>query len=70
MAGGKSCARCDGRMEVGFTVDAGYGESHVPLWHRGPPQKKWWGLKVNKKETLPIETWRCNRCGYLESYAK
>ncbi|MBX7513469.1 hypothetical protein K3179_02795 [Qipengyuania sp. GH38] len=70
MAAGKTCPKCEGRMEEGFTVDRGYGEAHVPGWHKGAPDKRWWGLKVDKKSLLAIESWRCNRCGYLEHYAR
>jgi len=34
-----------------------------------PKVSRWFGLKVNKKNLVPISTWRCGRCGYLESYA-
>lgn len=70
MAAGRTCPKCDGRMEEGFTVDRGHGENHVPGWHKGAPDKRWWGLKVDKKSLLAIESWRCNRCGYLEQYAR
>lgn len=70
MAGGKYCPKCEGRMEQGFVADSAHGATAIAQWHRGAPQQKWWGLKVDKKEMLPIESWRCNRCGYLEHYAK
>jgi len=31
---------------------------------------RWFGLKVRKKDLVPISAWRCGRCGYLESYAQ
>jgi len=34
-----------------------------------PKVSRWFGLKVDKKNLVPISTWRCGRCGYLESYA-
>ena len=70
MAAGKTCPKCEGRMEEGFTVDRSYGEAHVLGWHNGAPDKRWWGLKVDKKSLLAIESCRCNRCGYLEHYAR
>jgi len=29
----------------------------------------WTGLKLRGKDKLAITTYRCGRCGYLESYA-
>ena len=34
-----------------------------------PKVSRWFGLKVRKKDLVPISAWRCGRCGYLESYA-
>ena len=69
MAAAKSCPKCDGRMEEGFSVDRGYGENHVAGWHPGKPDTRWWGLKAQRKSVLAISKFRCNKCGYLESYA-
>ena len=57
-------------MEEGFIPDYGYGEKHAAGWHPGAPDKKWWGLKVDKKVMRRIESFRCTKCGYLENYAK
>ena len=57
-------------MEQGFVIDEGYGSRTVTRWHRGEPQKSIFGtLKVSKKDALNVATYRCTRCGYLESYA-
>jgi hypothetical protein len=65
-----SCPRCQGRMEEGFVVDEGYGSRTVSAWIEGVPIKSFWsGLKTKGKRRLPIQTWRCMRCGVLESYA-
>ena len=57
-------------MEEGFTVDVGYGSTSVPKWVDGAPAKSiWTGLKLRGKQQLPVVTYRCRRCGYLESYA-
>ena len=70
MASGSHCPKCNGRMEEGFTADHGHGAYHVAAWLRGKPDRRWWGLKVQKKQLLTIQTFRCTRCGYLENYAK
>ena len=64
------CPRCDGRMDTGYIADQGYGAVHVAAWQPGAPDKRWWGLKIDRKKARPIETHRCTRCGFLESYAK
>jgi hypothetical protein len=57
-------------MEEGFIVDVGYGASSVPKFVTGRPQKSiWTGLKLRGRAQLPVTTYRCRRCGYLESYA-
>ena len=58
-------------METGYVVDVGYGKSSLPQWVGGEPVTSWWraGLNLSGKEQLPVTTYRCRRCGYLESYA-
>ena len=58
-------------MEEGVILDAGaYGSLDVGKWVEGSPVRSiWTGLKVSGKEKLDVTTFRCRRCGYLESYA-
>lgn len=65
------CPKCDGRMAGGFVVDHGdNGQVHVSTWQSGEPQKSFWaGLKQVKAQQKPVSTFRCERCGFLESYA-
>jgi len=65
------CRRCRGQMEVGFVVDRGHhGTPGIPEWVEGTPEKSFWsGLKTRGRRKLPITTYRCGRCGYLEEYA-
>jgi hypothetical protein len=64
------CPRCAGEMEPGFTIDEGYGTRTVPKWVAGEPRKSiWTGLKLRGRQKLDVATYRCRRCGYLESYA-
>ena len=72
MAGPKSlnCLRCSGAMEAGYVVDEGYGTRTVSKWIEGTPEASMWtGLKLRGKDKLDVTTYRCKRCGYLESYA-
>jgi hypothetical protein len=57
-------------MEPGFIVDEGYGTRAVAKWVAGEPEKSiWTGLKLRGKTKLDVASYRCRRCGYLESYA-
>lgn len=57
-------------MEPGYVIDEGYGSRTVGQWIAGEPEKSiWTGLKLRGKEKLDVATYRCRRCGYLESYA-
>jgi hypothetical protein len=58
-------------MELGFVVDRTYGGYAAPEWAEGEAQRSFWtGVKLGGKERHPIQTFRCSRCGYLESYAR
>ena len=64
------CVKCGGEMEEGFVLDNTYGARLQSEWIEGAPERsRWTGIKLKGKEQLPIVTFRCTRCGYLESYA-
>ena len=66
----KTCPKSGRRMEEGFAIDAGdYSMPLVGHWHPGKPEKRWWGLNVDKKAKRQIASWRCTGCGFLENYA-
>ncbi len=66
----KSCSKCGGRMEQGFLLELKDGnQKAVTDWIEGKAEKAWYGLKIRGLRRLPVETWRCGRCHYLESYA-
>lgn len=57
-------------MEQGFVPDAKDHGAKLSVWVEGPPRKGFFGmLKVRGLRQVPIETYRCQRCGVLESYA-
>jgi hypothetical protein len=64
------CARCDGEMERGFVIDRDHWyagkEAH---WARGTPAKGFFGLLKDPPRQKQIVTYRCTRCGRLESFA-
>jgi len=67
-----NCPKCNGSMTEGFMVDRGdYGTASVSTYQAGEPRKSiWTGLKQRKEDQVAITTLRCNRCGFLENYAK
>ena len=66
------CPRCRKRMHAGFVMDRGdYNVPTPPSWVEGTPEKSFWhGLKTSDRAVLPVVTYRCEGCGYLEAYAR
>ena len=63
------CSKCQSAMEEGFILDKGHHDSAgISYWVAGSPDKRWWGLNTKGREKLMVITFRCTRCGYLESY--
>ena len=65
-------AKCGGAMRVGFILEAGESGRPVGKWIEGTPERPWtrFGVKIDDRAQYPIETYRCEGCGYLESYAR
>jgi len=65
------CPKCRTAMDPGIMLDRGdHNYLNTVEWLEGKAEKSFWtGLKTKGKERLPVQTWRCSRCGYLESYA-
>jgi hypothetical protein len=65
------CAKCGGDMAEGFILDKTYGGAVAASWQADKPERSFWtGVKFIGKEQHPITVYRCQACGYLESYAK
>ena len=57
-------------MVEGFTLETAPGGYMVSRWLRGRPRKSWWrGVRTKDVECRAIETYRCESCGLLRSYA-
>jgi hypothetical protein len=58
-------------MDPGFILDkAHYNNPVKPEWVEGKPEYSFWtGMKIKDRERHFIVTYRCERCGFLESYA-
>lgn len=66
-----NCPKCRHAMEEGFIRDQDHGSSHASNWVEGAPEKSFWtGTKTSGKKQVQVATYRCDSCGYLESYAK
>ena len=67
-----SCPKCQGEMVQGFVLDITHGGFFVGRWIEGPPKKSFWqGLNLPAKyEWIPVGSFRCQSCGFLESYAR
>ncbi len=51
-------------------LDKGDYSSTQQEWAEGPPEKSFWtGFKLKGKEKLRVATYRCPKCGLLQSYA-
>lgn len=66
------CPKCNGEMLQGFTVDwAQGGQRRVTSWVEGTPEKSFWhGTSAPDDKGIPVGTFRCSGCGFLESYAQ
>ena len=66
------CPKCSGAMLQGFIVDRAQGGSRrVSNWVEGAPERSFWhGTDVPVEKCIPIGTFRCSTCGFLESYAR
>ena len=65
------CPKCNGEMVQGFIFDrADGGHRRVINWVEGAPEKYFWTVtRVPEEKCVPVGTFRCSVCGFLESYA-
>ena len=64
------CPKCGAAMREGFVPDHAQGGYVQTTWYEGPVEKSFWaGLKVSGKSHFQVRSYRCSKCGYLESYA-
>ena len=66
-------------MLEGFVMDISYGVALVSQWVKGKPQKAKSAFGIlpapgiewpKADDVIPIGTFRCQSCGFLESYAR
>lgn len=65
------CPRCRGTLQRGFLLGTSEGGLRTAArWVQGTPEPSvWTGLRIKDRTVLTVTTYRCERCGYLESYA-
>jgi hypothetical protein len=66
----RRCGKCGGPQKEGFFLDRVHNSTRVGHWAEGAPQ--YWLLRILKmrgRRKLPIQAWRCSKCGLLECYA-
>ncbi len=66
----ETCVKCNGGMTRGFILDNTYGGRLVNHWSQGEPQSSMWVGTKAPETNIPIAVFRCERCGYLEMYAR
>jgi hypothetical protein len=59
-------------MVQGFVPDFfSHGAANVPHWNEGVPEKSFWTrTNARANQGIAIGAFRCNRCGFLEFYAR
>lgn len=66
----QNCPKCQAAMTEGVVLDHTYGKRVVSSWLEGIPKRNIWvGVQLQGKAPIEIVTWRCSKCGFLESYA-
>ena len=64
------CSKCGGLLKEGFFADASHQAMRVGHWAEGPPSYRFlFFLRMRGRKMLPVKSFRCTRCGFLESYA-
>lgn len=65
------CTECGGKMEIGFLLDETHGGRHPSLWVAGEHEPSFLvGTKLKNKEVWRTESYRCQDCGFLKTYAR
>jgi DNA-directed RNA polymerase subunit RPC12/RpoP len=70
------CVKCSSKMVKGFVTDYGGSATYFPsYWVEGEPAKKSLfgitgsNLDISDKTKFTVRALRCEKCGFLESYA-
>jgi hypothetical protein len=69
-SGDMICPKCKGNLERGYIPDFDFNLVVLSSWQQGEPKKS--RLTLTKKPTakgIPIASFRCSQCGFIEFYA-
>ncbi|TWU43495.1 hypothetical protein Q31b_25360 [Novipirellula aureliae] len=62
----RRCLACGGPLRRGFTLDrSGAHHRDSTFWASG----EYWSYMLGHEQVLPIESWKCDRCGLLHNFA-
>ena len=66
------CTQCGGQMTRGYLLDHAHAAYHTAQWLEGAPVSSGFGDRIRPRldRSIPVTTFRCNRCGYLQNYAR
>ncbi len=65
------CRDCRVAMDGGLILDRTQGGPEEPMWIKGAADKGFFGkIKDHDRERFPVTTFRCPKCGRLESFAR
>ena len=59
-------------MDRGHVPDAAHGMVLMSSWAPGVPEVRrfFGGIKYSEDELIPLDAYRCSKCGYVELYAR
>lgn len=65
------CSKCGGSLNEGFIIEHALGNTAFSAkWHPGKPEcNVFGGTQIEKDQLIPIRSYRCEQCGFLEFYA-
>ena len=65
------CRDCRVAMDAGLMLDRTHGGSEEPTWIKGTADRGIFDLIMERdRERLPVVTFRCPKCGRLESFTQ
>ena len=66
------CPKCSTEMTEGFLYTEGISANTYTVWVQGRPEVRVFTGTINTedRDVRRIQTYRCAKCGFLESYAK
>ena len=65
-----SCPKCSISLQEGFLLEHTRNSRSATEWVEGQPERSFWrGLALGGRLRLRMTSYRCPRCGLLETYA-